>query len=355
MLDDAAKARPVIVLSGFLGSGKTTLLNRLLRDPRLTDTAVIVNEFGAIGLDHLLVESAYDDMVLMDNGCLCCSVRGDLADTLRDLDRRAATGEIPDFGRVMIETTGLADPGPIAQTLVLDDATARRFVLQGVVATVDGLHGAETLRTYPEARAQVAMADLLVLTKSDLLAPGAGLAGLTGAIRALNGQAPIMCADHGALDPAILLGLDATQVVVPDGYDHGAHPGAHHHDNGGGHHHGHNHAHAHATGDIETATLIFDNPQDWDDLAGWLEWMTALRGPDILRIKGILAVTGLPGPVLLHGVQHVFSPPRILPDWPDADHRSRLVVIARDVPAQAITASWAGWCTAGMTRRAPLV
>lgn len=338
MLDDAAKARPVIVLSGFLGSGKTTLLNHLLRDPRLTDTAVIVNEFGTIGLDHLLVESAYDDMVLMDNGCLCCSVRGDLADTLRDLDRRAATGEIPDFGRVMIETTGLADPGPIAQTLVLDDATARRFVLQGVVATVDGLHGAETLRAYPEARAQVAMADLLVLTKSDLLAPGAGLAGLTGAIRALNGQAPILRAEHGALDPAILLGLDATRVVVPQGHDHG-----------------HHHVHAHATGDIETATLIFDGPQDWNDLAGWLEWMTALRGPDILRIKGILAVTGLPGPVLLHGVQHVFSPPRVLPDWPDADHRSRLVVIARDVPAQAITASWMGWRTAGMTRRVPVV
>lgn len=348
MLGDAAKARPVIVLSGFLGSGKTTLLNRLLRDPRLTDTAVIVNEFGTIGLDHLLVESAYDDMVLMDNGCLCCSVRGDLGDTLRELDRRAATGEIPNFGRVMIETTGLADPSPIAQTLMLDDVIAQSFMLQGVLATVDGLHGAETLLAFSEARSQVAVADLLVLTKSDLLAPGATrLMELTEAIRSLNRHAPILRADHGALNPAVLLELDAARVVVPEAHEHGAQQCA---DN-----HGHHHAHTHAIGKIETATLIFDGPQDWNDLAGWLEWIIALRGPDILRIKGILAVTGQPGPVLVHGVQHVFSPPRVLPNWPDSDHRSRLVVIARDVPAQALIASWTGWRSAGMTRRMSVV
>ena len=325
-MQPAANTRPVSVLSGFLGSGKTTLLNALLRDPRLTDTAVIVNEFGEIGLDHLLVESAYDDMVLMDNGCLCCSVRGDLADTLRDLDRRAAAGEIPDFGRVMIETTGLADPGPIAQTLVLDEGLAGRFVLQGVVVTVDALHGAATLQSYPEARAQVGMADLVVVTKSDLLAAGQG-AGVEAAIRAQNPQASILRAENGALDPGILLGLDATCVTLPDeGHDH--------------HHH---HAHAHGTGQIGTAALILDGAQKWETLAGWLEWMVSLRGPDILRIKGIVAVQGQPGPVLIHGVQHVFSPPRVLADWPDDDHRSRIIVIARDVPAPAIRAGWARW------------
>ncbi len=326
---------PVTILSGFLGSGKTTLLNALLRDERLTDTAVIVNEFGEVGLDHLLVESAFDQMVLMDNGCLCCSVRGDLVDTLQDLHARAGAGEIPRFSRVMVETTGLADPGPIAQTLATDAWVAAHFALHAIVVTVDGVAGAASLEAHDEARAQAAIADLLIVTKGDMA--GADPGGLRGALRALNPHAPIAAAENGAIDPGVILGLDPTEVPAGAGHDH-----ADAHDP-------HPHHHAHSDGGIQTATLRFEAPVAWETLSGWLEWMTALRGPDILRIKGLVAVAGCAGPVLIHGVQHVFYPPRVLPDWPDADRTGRLVVIARGVPAGAIAASFDAY---GAARRA---
>lgn len=315
---------PLTILTGFLGSGKTTILNHVLRDPRLTDTAVVVNEFGEIGLDHLLVESAPDQMVLMDNGCLCCSVRGDLVDTLSVMLERAEKGEVPQFSRVMVETTGLADPAPIAQTLVREERLAERFHLKAIVATVDGVNGIETLQTHDEARAQVAMADLLLVTKTDL--PQARPAEVTRAARALNPDAPVEQVADGEIDPNVLLG--ASQSVPAAARLGGA--GAHHH---------HGHDHDHGGWNIDSASIVVDRALPWAVIADWLDWLTAMRGPDVLRIKGLLAIEGIDGPVLVQGVQHVFSPPRILSDWPGNDQRSRIVIIARDIPAAALRRS----------------
>lgn len=325
---------PVTILTGFLGSGKTTLLNRLLADPRLTDTAVIVNEFGEIGLDHLLVESAFDEMVLLDNGCLCCSVRGDLVDTLAGLAAKAQAGTIPRFGRVMVETTGLADPAPIAQTLATDEATAARFALQAIVTAVDGVNGAATLARYAEARSQAAMADLLIFTKADMA--DADVAGACRAARVLNPHAGLEVVANGAVDPAVVLAARAADPLRLGNGD--AEPP-------GGHGHGH-HAHGrHGHGwDIQSAAIVADAPLHWPAVADWLDWLTALRGPDILRVKGLVNVAGRHGPVLIQGVQHVFTAPRELEDWPDADRRTRIVVIARDVPAAAIRASFEMVC-----------
>ena len=318
---------PLTILTGFLGSGKTTVLNNLLRDPRLTDTAVIVNEFGEIGLDHLLVESALDDMVLMDNGCLCCSIRGDLVDTLNELLTKADAGEVPPFSRVVVETTGLADPAPIAQTLVGDDGVAERFKLHAIVTTVDGVNGADTLLEYDEARCQAAMADLLLVTKTDL--DEARPFHVAAALRALNPEAAVHFVEGGGVDPDLLLdpGLGAVHsaAIAPEA--------------GGGHGHDHAHNHAGHGWNIQSASIVLDGPVPWDRLAAWLDWLTAMRGADVLRIKGLVSVEGFDGPVLVHGVQHVFSPPQALADWPDADRRSRIVVIARDIPEAAIRAS----------------
>lgn len=326
---------PITILTGFLGSGKTTVLNRLLRDPRLSDTAVIVNEFGEIGLDHLLVEKAIDQMVLLDNGCLCCSVRGDLADTLIELSGRAARGEIPRFSQVMVETTGLADPGPIAETIATDPRLAGGFRLKAIVATVDAVAGVETLARHDEARAQVAMADLVLVTKTDL--PGAQIAGTESAVAGLNPHAPRLRIAQGGVDPAAVMGAESMApppAACPVcGHDHAeAHDAPHGHT----HHH-----HAHGNGwNVVSASIVFDRPLDWQSVAGWLEWLSALRGADLLRVKGILAIEGQPGPVLVQAVQTTFSPPVVLPEWPSGDTRSRIVLIARDMPEAALRASF---------------
>ncbi|MFY0611482.1 MAG: GTP-binding protein [Hyphomicrobiaceae bacterium] len=316
---------PVTIITGFLGSGKTTVLNRLLHDSRLSDAAVIVNEFGEIGLDHLLVESAIDQMVLMDNGCLCCSVRGDLVDTLEDMLRRVDEGKIPAFRRVLIETTGLADPAPIVQTLVTDAATAARFQLHGIVATIDGVCGIDTLQGYDEARCQAAMADLLLITKADHV--DADVTRVEAAVSALNPQADIVTIENGEVDPDKLFAISLSTSdrainlepgsVDPVGHDH--------------HRHGWN---------IQSASIVIDEPLDWSNVTDWLTWLTSLRGPDVLRIKGLLRVKGIAGPVLIHGVQHVFYPPHELANWPSDDHRSRLVIIARDIPEAALRRSF---------------
>jgi G3E family GTPase len=318
---------PVTVLTGFLGSGKTTLLNKLLRHPALVDTAVLINEFGEIGLDHLLVERLDGDTVLLNAGCLCCTVRGDLVKALRDLAVRIEQGHA--IRRVVVETTGLADPAPILQTLMSDPLVLYRYRLDGVVTLVDAATGMATLDTQVEAVKQAAVADRLVLTKTDLATPEQ-VSALWSRLRALNPGAPLLNALHGDIEPEALLdcGLyDATRKH-PDvrrwldaeawaqGHDHGHH----HHD-----------ANRHDAR-IHSFCLTFDEPLPWDGLATWLEVLTMTRGESVLRIKGILNLEGEDRPVAIHGVQHLFHPPVKLERWPEGDdRRSRLVFILRDL------------------------
>jgi G3E family GTPase len=335
---------PVVLLTGFLGSGKTTLLNRLLKHPAMGETAVIVNEFGEIGLDHALIEKVDGNTVLLDSGCLCCTIKSDLAETLWNLVGRRRRGEIPKFQRIVIETTGLADPAPILHLFLTDPLIVRQLRLQSVVTTVDAVAGWNTLDKQFESVKQAAMADRLVLTKTDLAKPAA-LAMLTARLAKLNPGAPVLhaAADLGPddlfkaelYDPASKT-ADVRAWLHAEAYEDHAHG---HHDH---HHHDHGHDHHHAHGQdaldrnrhdeqIRAFCLTFDEPMVWETLAAWLDLLAAYRGEDLLRVKGILNVQGVDRPVAVHGVQHLFHPPATLPAWPDADRRSRIVFITRNV------------------------
>lgn len=325
-MSSASDPIPVTLLTGFLGAGKTTLLNRLLKHPDLHDTAVLVNEFGEIGLDHLLVETLDDDTVLLNAGCLCCTVRGDLVRALRDLAVRVDDGKV--LRRVVVETTGLADPAPILQTLMADPLILRRFRLDGVVTLVDAATGMATLDAQPEPVKQAAVADRLVLTKTDLSTPEQ-VSALWARLRALNPGAPLLNALHGEIEPEALLNcglFDATRKhpEVTRWLDAEAYAAHEHH----GHHHDPNRHDAR----IHAFCLTFDEPLPWDGLSAWLEVLTMTRGESVLRIKGILNLEGEDRPVAIHGVQHLFHPPAKLAAWPEGDdRRSRLVFILRDL------------------------
>jgi G3E family GTPase len=337
---------PVALLTGFLGSGKTTLLNRLLKHPGMGETAVIVNEFGEVGLDHALIEKVDGNTILLDSGCLCCTVKNDLTETLWDLIGKRRRGEVPPFQRVVIETTGLADPAPILHLFLTDPLLLRQYRLQSVVTTVDAVNGWNTLDKQFEAVKQVAMADRLVLTKTDLAKPAA-VAMLEQRLARLNPGAPLVRADRDfgpdglfraeLYDPATKtadvqnwLRAEAFEAPADDGHGHGHH---HDHDHGHAHdHHGHDHQDVNRHDDqIRAFSLVFDEPLVWDTVAAWLDLLAAYRGDDLLRIKGIINVEGVDLPVALHGVQHLFHPPATLPAWPDADRRSRIVFITRNV------------------------
>lgn len=345
---------PVTVLTGFLGSGKTTLLNHLLGQPGLADTAVLINEFGEVGLDHLLVRPLTETVVLLESGCLCCSVRGDLVEAMRDLFVRRVKGEVPEFGRVVIETTGLADPAPILHTLMNDPVLSSRYKLDGIVATIDAVCGAATLDAQDEAVKQAAVADRLVLTKTDLAGPAA-VAALRERLAGLNPAAPVIVAEQGRLDPAAVLdaGLFNRDTHIPDvarwlneeayrARDAAAHQHDHDHDHG--HDHGHDHHHDHGHGHdhdhephrhddrIQSFVFTMDEPVSWPALALALEMMISTRGESLLRVKGIVNARESVEPLAIHGVQHVFHPPAPLPGWPDQDHRTRIVFITRDLP-----------------------
>jgi G3E family GTPase len=341
---------PVTVLTGFLGAGKTTLLNHLLRQPEMAGTAVMINEFGEIGLDHLLVETLEEDAILLQSGCLCCTIRGDLSAALVRLAERMEAGQ--PIRRVVLETTGLADPVPILQTLLADPAIQRHFVLAGVVTLVDAANGMATLDTQPEAVRQVAVADRLLVSKPDLV-DAAALESLLARLRQFNPGAVPALAPQGAAAVEALLGearFDPARQgeavrgwLNPEAWDHhGDHDHGHH-----GHGHGHHHDRNRHDASIHAFCLTFDQPLPWQGLATWLEMLTATRGASVLRVKGILDLEGQEKPVAIHGVQHVWHSPTILAGWPEGEPRkSRLVFILRDLPRSVVEDGLAAFVTA---------
>jgi G3E family GTPase len=337
---------PVSLLTGFLGSGKTTVLNHLVRDPTLSRTLVIINEFGDVGLDHELVAQSQEDVVVeMSSGCLCCTVRHDLVETLRNATWRFARNGKLWFDRVVIETTGLADPAPVLHTLMTDPIIARKYRLDAVIATVDAVAGMATFDRQIEAVKQAAVADRLLLTKTDIAAPSAVDAVLSR-LTSLNPGARVIRATNGEIDPQMLLhagGYDPAsksidvqhwmnaEAVEAGGHDHvhGHEPGV---DGGGGHHHDAHHHDVNRHGDnIRSLCLTRDDPLDGDAFVAWLETLISMRGEDLLRVKGLVNIKGQAGPLVIHGVQHVFPPPVLLEQWPGRDRRTRIVFIVRDM------------------------
>lgn len=324
---------PLTVLTGFLGAGKTTLLNRMLRDPALADTVVIVNEFGEIGLDHLLIESVGEDMILLGAGCLCCTVRGDLIATLEDLLRKRDNGRIQPFRRVVIETTGLADPAPILHALIYHPYLVMRYRLQGVVTVVDAVNGEATLDAYPEALRQAAVADRIVVAKADLAAD-AGTA-LRRRLRDINPGATLHGADVAASSLlGGLFGLDGKGDDVRAWLGAEAVDAHHHH----GHHHHDVNRHDAA---IRAFTLTSDVPVARASFEMFLDLLRSAHGPKLLRLKGLVALADSPDrPFVVHGVQHVIHTPVELAAWPDDDRRSRLVLIVRDLDPSFVESLW---------------
>jgi len=308
---------PVVVVTGFLGSGKTTLIGQVLRDPAYARTAVIVNEFGEIGLDHELIATADESVMALTTGCLCCAVQSDLVRTLLDLERRRGAGEIPAYDRVLIETSGLADPAPILQSLMSDAGLTRGHAVQSVITLVDAVHGDASLDQYGEARRQIALADRLVLTKTDLAGPAEAL---RARLSALNPGAELLTAVAGRIAPDILFApadtaaradrLAAFPTAGVSPFQRGEHTDA-----------------------IENFVLERDQPIPGLALILLLEALAEHCGPRLLRVKGLVNLTEMPDqPALIHGVQHVFAAPEFLPRWPSADRRTRIVFIAQGVP-----------------------
>jgi len=349
-LSDPAARIPVTVLTGFLGSGKTTLLNHVLKQPDMAATAVIVNEFGEIGLDHLLVESATEDVVLLNSGCLCCTVRGDIVNTLTDLFVSRVKGRVPYFTRAVIETTGLADPAPVLHALISDPIVEARYMIDGVVTTVDAVNGDGTLDRQPEAVKQAAVADRLIITKTDL-ADAATVEALAARLTALNPGAPQLRALQGEIDPNALFGLGLfdprSKSIEVQRWLNDEAIAAHQDDD----HDGHDDHHDVNRHDerIRAFCITRDRPISWSALSGWLDALASMRGDDLLRLKAIVAIAERPDqPVVLHGVQHLFHPPVLLARWPSQDRRTRLVFITRGLPQQAIEESLTAFAEADL-------
>lgn len=321
---------PLTLITGFLGSGKTTLLAELLRDPLLGDAVVLVNELGEVPLDHHLLREVDEKTVILDSGCVCCTIRTDLVDELRDLEVRVHRGELPAFRRVVVETTGLADPVPVLATLLSDPLLSAHYMADGVVTCVDAVNASLQAEHQPEWTKQVVVADRIVLTKTDLAEADAALA--EALIRARNPVAELIVGVGGDVPASRLIGLGvlaedrrAEQVTAwLDAVNHG-------------HGHAHEHDHDHHAG-VHAIALRFDEPLDWTMFALWLAMLLQSRGDDVLRVKGLLD-TGAEGPLVLHGVQHVIHPPTHLAAWPDEDHTSRIVLIVRGISRTEVETS----------------
>ena len=322
---------PVNLLTGFLGSGKTTQLQRLLADPALADCAVLINEFGEVGLDHHLLERIDETMVLLQSGCVCCTIRGELSDAIKDLHERRARGAIPPFRRLVIESTGLADPFPILSTVHADPVLRHHFRLGNVIATIDAVNAALQLDTQEECAKQIAVADRLILTKTDLATTDA-VARLLARIRTINPAAPLWRTAETPPGAEELLRQDDAVL------HHEALPSApppHHH--------------AHAHSDINAFALAFDAPLDWTLFGIWLTMLLNRHGERILRVKGILNIEGSDTPVAIHGVQHLVHPPVHMRAWPDAGRQSRLVFIVKGLEQGIIARSLHAFGLGGAT------
>lgn len=329
MADEIPQFTPVNLLTGFLGSGKTTLLRRLLSDPRLARTAVLINEFGEIGLDHQLLERIDETMVLLQSGCLCCTIRGELAQSMRDLLHRRERRLVPAFDRVVVESTGLADPFPILSTIKADPVLRHHFRAGPVITTVDAVNGLAQIATHAESTRQAAIADRLVLTKTDL-ADELRVARLLDALRRLNPDAPLVRAADEAVDADTILGGDAHSGTIvstrawlrasfssddPDADEAAAE---------------NSHAPGHSVGQggrIRSFALESNEALDWTAFGVWLTMLLNRHGDKVLRVKGILNLVGEDAPVAIHGVQHLVHAPVHMAAWPDADRRSRIVFI----------------------------
>jgi G3E family GTPase len=333
---------PVSVLTGFLGAGKTTLLNRLLKDPLLTDTAVIINEFGEVAIDHLLVEQASDGIIQLSDGCLCCTVRGDLVDTLADLVDRLQTGRIERLARVVVETTGLADPAPVLQSIMAHPALVQAFRLDGVITLVDAVNGAATLDAHVEAVKQAAVADRIVLTKTELAAAG-DVEALRARLKQINPGAVVFdVADAGAAS-LFNCGLYNPETKSADvrrwlgegaAHDQDHYHDHHHHDDGHDHHHDDHHRH---DARVRSHSLIHDGPVPFAAIEMFLDLLRSAHGEKLLRMKGVIELMEDPSrPLVIHGVQKILHPPARLPAWPDGQRGTRLVLITLDMPQDYI-------------------
>jgi G3E family GTPase len=306
---------PVTVVTGFLGAGKTTLIRRFLRSPEGQGTAVIVNEFGAVGIDDALIRDSAEATVLLGNGCLCCITRTDLQVALRRLVFDRERGTVPPFARILIETSGLADPGPILQTFSTDRALGGEFHIDVVLAVVDAVNGETALEGAPEARKQVVLADRLIMTKTDLATPAA-VERLTARLQQLNPRAPIDIAVAGALDPS--------RMIEPTQRQRSGFIAEAEHGDG-----------------VTSFVLEWTTPLAWPAFSRAMETLIALRGPDLLRVKGLLNVAGCRGPVVVQYVQHLAHPPVELERWPDEDRKSRVVFITRGIAEREVSTLFA--------------
>jgi G3E family GTPase len=342
---------PVWILTGFLGSGKTTLLNHLVKQPQIASTALIINEFGDIGIDHLLVETSTETMIEMNNGCICCTIRGDLADKLGALAMWIDAGRVAPVGRVIVETTGLADPAPILHTLVTDEHLLARFRLTGVLTVVDAIAGLQSLENFSEAEKQAALADMIVMSKRDLVGTSAEketYQRLDGRVRAINPRARIFEVPRGMMDPQVLIEVEGRRADVTfedfsrwvaTADDHSEHEG------NCGHACESGPRHERSDTGITSFVIRLDEAVEVTAFDNFLQQLASEFGEKLLRVKGIVLVRDRPDqPAVVQGVQHVFFPVTWLDHWPDEERTSKLVFITHGLERAAIEDRFGAYC-----------